>query len=46
MILIGGVAVMLVWAGIIEAFFSQVHEPVMPYAAKIAFGAAELLLLI
>jgi uncharacterized membrane protein SpoIIM required for sporulation len=29
--LISGVALMLVWAGIIEAFFSQYHEPVMPY---------------
>ncbi|MCK5205237.1 MAG: stage II sporulation protein M, partial [Desulfobacterales bacterium] len=29
--LIFGVALMLVWAGIIEAFFSQYHEPVMPY---------------
>jgi uncharacterized membrane protein SpoIIM required for sporulation len=46
MILIGGVAVMLVWAGFIEAFFSQMHEPVIPYAAKIAFGAAELALLV
>ena len=43
--LIGAVAVMLIWAGIVEAFFSQYHEPVMPYAAKIAFGAVELCLL-
>jgi uncharacterized membrane protein SpoIIM required for sporulation len=43
--LIGGAAVMLVWAGLIESFFSQVHQPVIPYAAKIAFGAAELALL-
>jgi uncharacterized membrane protein SpoIIM required for sporulation len=41
-VLIFGVGVMLVWAGIIEAFFSQYHEPVLPYALKIAFGAAEL----
>ncbi len=46
MILIGGAAVMLVWAGLIEAFFSQVHEPVIPYASKIAFGLAELVLLV
>jgi uncharacterized membrane protein SpoIIM required for sporulation len=46
MILIGGVSAMLVWAGLIEAFFSQNHEPVIPYAAKIAFGAAELTLLV
>lgn len=40
--LIGGVAVMLVWAGIVESFFSQYHEPVVPYAVKIAFGATQL----
>jgi uncharacterized membrane protein SpoIIM required for sporulation len=44
--LISGIAVMLVWAGIIEAFFSQFHEPVIPYSLKIAFGMVELLLLI
>ena len=43
--LIGAVALMLVWAGLVEAFFSQFHEPVVPYAAKIAFGAVELALL-
>ena len=43
--LAGGFAVMLVWAGLIEAFFSQYHEPVLPYALKIAFGLAELSLL-
>ncbi|MFN2621778.1 MAG: stage II sporulation protein M [Chthoniobacterales bacterium] len=41
-----GLAVMLVWAGIVEAFFSQFHEPVLPYALKIAFGIAELAALI
>jgi uncharacterized membrane protein SpoIIM required for sporulation len=40
--LIAGVGLMLVWAGIIEAFFSQYHEPVLPYGVKIGFGAAEL----
>jgi len=40
--LIGGVAIMLVWAGIVESFFSQYHEPVLPYAVKIAFGLLEL----
>ncbi|MBS1835172.1 MAG: stage II sporulation protein M [Acidobacteria bacterium] len=40
--IIGGAAVFLVWAGIIEAFFSQYHEPVLPYGVKIAFGCAEL----
>lgn len=44
--LIGGVAVLLVWAGLVEAFFSQYHEPVIPYAAKIAFGLVELTLLV
>ena len=44
--LIGGIAVMLVWAGIIEAFFSQYHEPVLPYEVKIGFGVIELILLI
>ncbi len=39
--LAGGVALMLVWAGIVEAFFSQYHEPVLPYAVKIAFGLVE-----
>ncbi len=43
--LIGGVAVMLVWAGIIEAFLSQYHQPVIPYAVKIAFGVTELIVL-
>jgi len=40
--LIGGVALMLVWAGLVEAFFSQYHEPVLPYAVKIAFGVLQL----
>jgi uncharacterized membrane protein SpoIIM required for sporulation len=43
--LAGGCALMLVWAGIVEAFLSQYHEPVLPYALKIAFGLAELGLL-
>jgi uncharacterized membrane protein SpoIIM required for sporulation len=40
-----GLALMLIWAGIVEAFFSQWHEPVMPYSLKIAFGVVELVLL-
>lgn len=36
-----GAAVMLVWAGIVEAFLSQYHAPVLPYAVKIAFGVIE-----
>ena len=43
--LIGGVGVMLVWAGFIEAFLSQYHEPVISYEVKIAFGFVELILL-
>ena len=43
--LIFGVAVLLVWAGFIEAFLSQYHEPVIPYNFKIAFGFVELILL-
>ncbi len=41
-----GAALMLIWAGLIEAFISQYHEPVLPYSAKIAFGLIELVLLI
>ena len=44
--LIFGVGVMLVWAGFVEAFLSQYHEPVIPYAVKIGFGFIELVLLI
>ena len=40
--LLAGLAIMLVWAGVVEAFFSQYHEPVIPYAAKMAFGSVEL----
>jgi uncharacterized membrane protein SpoIIM required for sporulation len=44
--LIFGIAIMLTWAGLIEAFFSQYHEPVIPYAVKIGFGVFELTLLV
>ena len=44
--LLCGLALMLVWAGIVEAFFSQYHEPILPYPAKITFGAVELLALV
>ena len=44
--LIAGVALMLIWAGFVESFFSQYHEPVLPYVVKIAFGVTELVLLI
>jgi uncharacterized membrane protein SpoIIM required for sporulation len=43
--LLGGLAVMLIFAGIVEAFFSQVHEPIIPYDAKILFGVLELMAL-
>jgi hypothetical protein len=43
--LIFGVGLMLVWAGFIEAFLSQYHEPIIPYEAKIAFGLIELAVL-
>jgi uncharacterized membrane protein SpoIIM required for sporulation len=40
-----GFALLLVWAGFVESFLSQYHEPLVPYEAKIAFGAIELILL-
>lgn len=43
--LVGGAAVLLVWAGFIEAFMSQYHEPVLPYWVKAAVGAVNLVLL-
>ncbi len=43
--LIFAVAIMLVWAGLVEAFFSQYHEPYLPYGVKIAFGTIELIAL-
>jgi len=38
-------ALLLVWAGIIESFFSQYHEPYLPYWVKISFGGIQLFLL-
>ena len=43
--IVAGAAVMLVWAGMVEAFISQYHKPVIPYGLKIAFGACELVAL-
>ncbi|HUA17445.1 MAG TPA: stage II sporulation protein M [Bryobacteraceae bacterium] len=40
--IIFGAAMLLIWAGIVESFLSQYHEPVIPYALKIVFGAVEL----
>ena len=37
-----GAAAMLVWAGIVEAFVSQYHQPLLPYSLKIAFGILEM----
>lgn len=39
--LVIGLSLLLVWAGLIESFFSQYHEPVLPYGFKIAFGCLE-----
>jgi len=44
--LLCGLAIMLIWAGIVEALFSQYHEPIIPYNAKIIFGVIELIALI
>ena len=44
--IVGAVIIMLIWAGIVEAFLSQLHAPVLPYAAKITFGCIELVILI
>jgi uncharacterized membrane protein SpoIIM required for sporulation len=44
--LVLGFAVLLVWAGMVEGFFSQWHEPVIRYSLKIGFGLVELILLI
>lgn len=44
-VLIAGLSVMLVWAGLIEGMFSQHHAPQVPYAVKIAFGLLELAVL-
>jgi uncharacterized membrane protein SpoIIM required for sporulation len=40
--IVAGAACMLVWAGMVEAFVSQYHQPVLPYALKIGFGVCEL----
>lgn len=40
--IMAGAACLLVWAGTMESFVSQYHQPVMPYALKIAFGVCEL----
>ena len=44
--LMAGVCLMLIWAGIVESFFSQYHAPMIPYRLKIAFGAFQSVLLV
>ncbi len=44
-ILAGGFALMLLWAGLVESFFSQYHWPLIPYPVKITFGVLELFIL-
>jgi len=45
LVLVAGLAMMLVWAGIMEAFVSQHHAPVLPYGFKVGIAVAELVLL-
>lgn len=45
-ILIGGIGVLLIWAGVIESFMSQYHEPIISYSAKITFGFLQLCTLV
>jgi uncharacterized membrane protein SpoIIM required for sporulation len=40
--LVGGAAVLLAWAALIEAFFSQFHRPAIPYEVKATFGLIQL----
>lgn len=40
--LIIGLAILLVWAGAVEAFISQYHDPVLPSSLKIALGSIQL----
>ncbi len=44
--LAGAAALMLVWAGFVESYLSQYHEPAIPYWAKILFGCLEGALLV
>jgi uncharacterized membrane protein SpoIIM required for sporulation len=44
--LISGAALLLIWAGLVEAFFSQYHEPILPYQFKIVFGLVEFVALL
>ncbi len=44
--MISGISLLLIWAGLIESFFSQYHAPVLPYWLKITFGTLQLLAVI
>jgi uncharacterized membrane protein SpoIIM required for sporulation len=41
-LLIAGVALLLVWAGLVEAFLSERHASMLSYSLKIVFGLVEL----
>ncbi|MGH9394898.1 MAG: stage II sporulation protein M, partial [Terriglobales bacterium] len=43
--LFGGLSCLLLWAGIMEAYFSQHHAPEIRYGVKALVGLSELLLL-
>lgn len=43
--LIGAIILLLIMAGLVESFFSQYHEPLIPYSFKIIFGTIQLMLL-
>ena len=40
--LVIGFCLLLVWAGLIESYLSQHHEPAIPYSVKIGFGLVQL----
>ena len=44
--ILGGAAGLLVWAGLVEAFISQYHRPVVGYELKIALGVCEAVALV
>jgi len=44
--IVAGAAALLVWAGVVEAFVSQYHRPVIPYGLKIALGGCEMAALV
>lgn len=44
--LAAGFAALLVWAGLVESFLSQTHQPVLPYSFKITLGLVELAVLV